>query len=279
MSPETPTPWDHQFKSLQAFSLRHSQASVFIGDAGENLGYGGGVNRWLKPLLAEDWPGIFVLNPDAAPAPDALAILKAYADRHGKGMVTGRIVLADAPEKIHTRGLRFHLGRVTTEAVGRLAPSDIPPDIARVEAYLDAPSGAAFYATRGCIERIGLMREEYFLYYEDLDWGMKAKRSCGLGYAFGAVIVHKGGTTIGTGSKVSGSAFSAFLEFRNCLLFVAAVMPRWYLWVLLVRSIRAWEFVLVGRFDKTKAALRGIMAALRGKTGRPDDMLESHRRR
>ena len=56
------------FKTVEAFELKQANARVFIGNAGENLGYGGGVNRWLGPLRqAENWPGALVLNPDGRP--------------------------------------------------------------------------------------------------------------------------------------------------------------------------------------------------------------------
>ena len=47
---------------------------VHLGEAEDNLGYGGGVNAWLRPLLDRPgWPAAWVLNPDTEPAPDALA--------------------------------------------------------------------------------------------------------------------------------------------------------------------------------------------------------------
>jgi len=277
--PDALLPADHRFRSIRAFRLAGVEALVLVGDAGENLGYGGGVNRWLTTFDGRDVPGFFVLNPDAAPAPDALGQLMAYAGRTGKGMVTGRITLADAPDRIQTRGLRFRRWLASTEAVDRLASSALRPDAADVEGRLDAPSGAALYVTRACVDRIGPMREDFFLYYEDMDWGMKAKAQCGLGYAYDAVIVHKGGTTIGSGTKTEGSAFSAYLDFRNCILFVASAMPLWTPWALCVRLLRAAELVVVGRPDRAWAALRGIGAALLGRSGRPDAMLERHQAR
>jgi GT2 family glycosyltransferase len=271
----TPIPAGHVFREVRAFRLG-AGTPVFIGDAGENLGYGAGVNRWLAPLMAAGTPGVFVLNPDAAPAPDALGKLAAYAEATGKGMVTGRIVLEEAPHCIQTRGLRFNPWRVCTEAIGRLEASNHRPDVAEVERSLDAPSGAAIYVTPQCLERIGPMREDYFLYYEDLDWGLKAKRCCGIGYAYEAVIVHKGGTTIGSTNKRTGSALAAYLEFRNRLRFVATERRWFYPWTLFVSIARALEYLAYRRPDKTEAAFRGLFDAMRGISGRPDAILRRH---
>jgi len=271
-------PLNHGFVSLRTFRLRLSGAKVLIGDAGENTGYGGGINRWLKPLADVQWPGVFVLNPDAAPDADALAKLKQYAEANNKGMVAGKIVFADNPDKIQTRGLRFRPWRMVTEAVGKHASSSEKPNIQELERILDAPSGAAFYVTRACIDRIGLMREDYFLYYEDLDWGRKAKKSCGIGYAFDAKVVHKGGTTIGSGGKRDGSPFSSYLEFRNRILFVRREMPLWTAWALGLSLLRAIEFLAYRRPDKAMAALHGIADGVRGRSGRPDALLIRHLR-
>ncbi len=267
------------FSSVASFTLRATGAKVFLGDAGKNLGYGGGVNSWLRPLReAAYWPGALILNPDTAPAPDALSQLMAWASSRKRGMVTGRIVLTDVPDRIHTRGLRWRHWLASTAAVDANAPATLRPEDDAIEQALDAPSGAAVYVTRECLDRIGLMEEKYFLYYEDLDWGLKAKSACGIGYAFDAVIQHKGGTTIGTDTKRLRSEFSTFLEFRNRMLFVASFKPLWLPWSAFISCLRAMELAVVGRTDIMKIAFRGIAHGLRGKHGHPDRAYAKNRR-
>ena len=59
---------------------------VHVGEACENLGYAGGVNAYLEPLLAiAEWPGVWILNPDTEPEPDALRELVQYAVKHRPG--------------------------------------------------------------------------------------------------------------------------------------------------------------------------------------------------
>lgn len=260
-----------RFVAHAAFGLKESDAQVFVGQAPENLGYGGGINIWLGPLLtAGEWPGAFILNPDAAPDADALAHLAAYARTSGAGMVTGRILLADAPHLVQTRGLKWNSCLASTRAVGRLSPADEKPDVKQLESELDSPSGAAFYVTRECIRRIGLLEERYFLYYEDLDWGLRAKAACGLGYAFDAVIRHRGGTTIGSGTNQNQSPFSTYMQFRNRLLFTAWRMPLWFPWTVALALLHALRFAAARRPANLKMALCGIRDGLLGKTGRPD---------
>ena len=59
---------------------------VTIGQARDNLGFAGGTNAWVRPLLAEpSWTAVWILNPDTFPEPDALAELVDYAREARQG--------------------------------------------------------------------------------------------------------------------------------------------------------------------------------------------------
>ena len=85
---------------------------------------------------------------------------------------------------------------LSASATGIHAPIDLPA----IERAMDSPSGASMYVTRRCIEQIGLMDESYFLFYEDLDWGVRAKKH-GLGYASDSIVAHQRGTTTGSAGR------------------------------------------------------------------------------
>jgi GT2 family glycosyltransferase len=116
------------------------------------------------------------------------------------------------------------------------------------------------------------MDEQYFLYFEDLEWGIRAKRKLWkLGYADRSIVAHKGGTTIGSSrTRAGASILSVYLDFRNRVIFVRAHYPRWIFWTLFVLVLRALEFSLAGATRNTRAALNGIAAAIRGEIGRPE---------
>ena len=118
------------------------------------------------------------------------------------------------------------------------------------------------------------MDEAYFLYFEDFDWGIRAKKACGLGYAYDSVVPHRGGTTIGSASKRRlRSELAVYLDFRNRLLFVRRQYPGWYPWTVLMALARTSEFLAVGATKNFRAALAGWSAGVRGETGRPDRLL------
>jgi hypothetical protein len=48
------------------------------------------------------------------------------------------------------------------------------------------------------LQQIGLMEEDYFLYFEEIDWAMRAKDQFSLCYAPDSIVYHKEGGSIGT---------------------------------------------------------------------------------
>jgi N-acetylglucosaminyl-diphospho-decaprenol L-rhamnosyltransferase len=252
---------------------------VHLGEARENLGYAGGVNAWLRPLMAvSGWPAVWILNPDTQPAPDALSELAVYADRWDKGMVGSRLVPSGQRDRVHSRGLIWSKHRAVARSVDLRAAGDVEPDPREVDSRLDAPSGASMYVTRACIERIGLMDERYFLFFEDLEWGLRAKRHFGIGYAHRSVVVHAGGTTIGSSIHPAyQSPLSIYLEFRNSILFVRKNFPNWLLLTIMLQFARVALRAHAYPVGTLSAAFRGITAGLRGQSGRPHDVLQNHR--
>ena len=272
------------FLNLATLRLAGRDSTIMIGQAAENLGYAGGINIWLRVLLDERmwraaWPGVWILNPDTEPAPAALLEMVTYAALSGKGMIGARIMANGDAGRIHSRGLAWRRMHASTLAVDYHASARYEPDARALEARLDAPSGAAVYVTRACLQSIGLMDERYFLYFEDLDWGLRAKATCGIGYAWRAVIRHRGGTTIGsTASRATRSPLAVYLDFRNRILFVRQWFPGWLPWTVAMLALRALEFAAVGSWRHTQTAYRGLWAGVRGEVGRPG-FLDGHDQR
>jgi GT2 family glycosyltransferase len=254
---------------------------VHVAEMAENLGYAGAINAWLRPLLLiPGWDAAWILNPDTEPAPSALAELVAYSEQRGKAMVGSRMTPTAYPDLVHCRGLTWRKLTANTLAVDYLVPVDPPSGPDAVEACLDAPSGACCYVTRRLIEQIGLMDERYFLFFEDLEWGIRAKSIGAIGYAHRAIVAHKGGTTIGSmGGRATMSPLAVYLEIRNRILFVRARYPALLLWTVVMQIVHVSAFGAVGAFRNMLAGYKGLLAGILGKDGRPDQMLKTHSRR
>ena len=131
-------------------------------------------------------------NPDTKPYPNALAELVQRAATSKKGMISSTIVTDRHLELVHCRGLRWDRFLARAVSIGFRELAHGRCDIDAIEAAMDSPSGASMYVTRECAECVGPMDERFFLYFEDFDWGIRAKRF-GLGYAKDSMCSIAGG--------------------------------------------------------------------------------------
>jgi N-acetylglucosaminyl-diphospho-decaprenol L-rhamnosyltransferase len=184
-------------------------------------------------------------------------------------MVGGTLIFDDSPGMIFNYGLHWSRRTGRTIAVGGNSPAASPPS-AELLSSIDAISGACVLVTRPFINDVGLMAEDYFLYMEDLDWGLRRGRHK-IGYARGAVVRHIGGTSIGSATDPKArSPLSVYLSSRNSVLFTR----RWAGWCwtihLAVQLLYISRYLLYGSLESAKVALAGVIDGVKGKTGRPD---------
>lgn len=261
----------NRFIEVQQLGMKTRSSRVMIGCAPANLGYAGGVNIWLRDLLnLPGWKGVWILNPDTEPGPTALAALIERAESARKGMVGSTILESGSSDLIRFRGgLSWQTLTARATALGLHTRIGDSFDLHAIENDLDAPSGASTYATRQCVEQIGLMDESYFLFFEDLDWGRRAK-ALGLGYASNSIVAHQRGTTTGSANTPGGlSRLAVYLEHRNAIHFVRKHVPITIPIRFGVSLLCALRFLIHGAPRNCIATLEGLLAGLRGEIGPP----------
>ncbi|SCB08344.1 Glycosyltransferase, GT2 family [Bradyrhizobium shewense] len=249
---------------------------VRVGLGTENLGYGGGVNAWLEPLLAiPGWGSVLVLNPDTEVDRHALSELIAKS-AEGFGMVGGSLVFHNAPDKIINYGLHWSRSTGRVVAIGRNAPIGSVPSLEDF-GRIDAVSGACVMATREFVEDVGLMADDYFLYMEDLDWGRRRGKHR-IGFASKAIIYHVGGTTIGSAvAPEKRSHLSIYLSARNSVLYARRFAGWRWPCHFGVGLLFATRYMLKGSLSAARVAFVGLLDGAQGKTGRPDGKLGAPR--
>lgn len=267
-----------RLQDVRCLALKGRSSRVWIGCARENLGYAGGINVWINELMhLQNWDGIWILNPDCEPEPGALSALVTRAINGNKGMVGSTLMSFEDRDHVHCRGgLRWRSLMMRPRIVGFRQPRQSPIDLSAIEAALDFISGASMYVTRACLAEIGPMDERFFLYYEDADWSVRAK-PYGLGYASDSVVLHKGGTTIGSaGPRAHRSRLAVYLQNRNCIHFVRQHFPSLLPVAGILWFLYAFEYLFAGSLQNYKTAIEGLLAGLRGETGRPQRLAENN---
>lgn len=143
--------------------------------SGENLGYAAGNNIGIARVLERGCNLVWVLNPDTLVEPSTLPLLRQHlAAVPDCGVVGPRILLPGRPPKIWFDGGLVDRSRGTTKHlhIGK-HPDDHDPQALDV----DYVTGASMLIRRSMIEDVGLFPEEYFLYYEDVDWCTRGQRA------------------------------------------------------------------------------------------------------
>lgn len=238
-------------------------------EASHNLGYAGGVNVCIAEAPAAD--AFWVLNPDTVPEAEAMEnLLKRLVDG-GYGIVGGRLINADG--RVQAYGGRWRRWLARAVSLGKGADAGATPDIAAIEAQTNYVLGACMMLSRAYVEKTGPMRDEYFLYCEEVEWCLRGiAAGHRMGYAHDAVVRHAQGTTTGAASDPARkSRLSVYLEERNRLLVTRDIYPAW----MPVVAFNA-LLLLCLRYGRARAwtnlrhALAGWRAGLLDERGSPD---------
>lgn len=202
------------------------EARLTIINTGANLGYAGGNNVALRfaghdPAMRYVW----VLNNDTLPRPDALAhMVERFRAKPQAGICGGTLRDMTPPHAVQAMGgARFNPWLGTVKPLGRgrhLVRATEADDVERDMSYV---IGACMLISRDWLSRVGLMNEEYFLYYEEIDWVLRARdHRLRLAYAPRAVVYHHQGASAG---GPSNNAFADGLALRNRLLLTRNLVP------------------------------------------------------
>lgn len=224
----------------------------------ENLGYAGGVNLGLDYLMkCKDVGYLWILNPDSVVQPDtAAAYVSAFSESAGFGLMTGRTLYYGEGGMIQSDGgwVSLWTGACRNLNQGKMQNDVNMPDIGSVN-FL---SGANFIATREFVERVGNMREDYFLYYEEVDWAMR-RGDMALVLCPEAIVLHHGGTSIGSGTVHRiPSAFSNYFNYRNRMVFMRRFRP-WAIPVSYIFSVlKIVQLLLKGARAEAFGAWKGL---------------------
>ena len=275
----TAAPDDGSVSSGQAESRRfHFGADrrlVTILRSRENRGYSGGVNACIA-AAGVDWDFIWVLNPDTFPEADALGALVRRQAEGGYGIVGSRLVFVASGLVQLWGGLKWWplLGRCRSLGVNQ--PSAVTPNVADVEANLDVVAGTSMFVSKDYIETIGVMDEDFFVYYEDTEWSLRRGRFR-LGYAHDSIVHHVAGATSGSGGpRPKRSRFSIYLSERNRILIAKKLSPAiWPLHAFLALLQTVEFLVRFHSFRSFQIALSGWWAGVNGETGMPGFMRAS----
>ena len=233
--------------------------AVGLVHAGRNGGFAAGVNLGLAALGALDEVEAFwILNPDAMVENATPAALERAVRGAGVfGILGGRTYYTDPPLMVQTDGGQIDLwtGRLLPVNLGRQG-RDVPgpaPDA------LDYVPGCHMVISRDFVERAGPMPEDYFLYYEEIDWCLR-RGDLPILYSDAIPIHHYSGASIGSAKATAGpSPLSAYYMSRSRLRFVRRWRPTALPVAWLYTLGKAGQMAMRGQRAAAGAALRAVV--------------------
>ena len=196
--------------------VRRGEAARFgatIVEKDSNAGFGAAINEGFRRSQA---PFLAALNDDATAHPGWLeALVAAIEPRADVGMCASQVRLA-AERRLDSAGMLIS-GDGSGKQRGHLDP---PEAFSRSEEVL-FPSGSAALYRRAMLEEIGLFDEDFFLYSEDVDLGLRARwAGWKCLYVPEAVVEHQYSRSAGRASPLK-----AYYIERNRLFLILKNFP------------------------------------------------------
>ncbi|MFW6049752.1 MAG: glycosyltransferase family 2 protein [Myxococcota bacterium] len=190
---------------------------VAVVGSGRNGGFAFGNNVAIRAALASGNPPDFfyVQNSDAFPEPGALERLVRHMDANPRVGIAGSYTHGMDGEP-HRTAFRFPTVAGELEAYARLGPVSralrrhiVAFPIPQRTTEVDWVAGASMLVRRRVFEEVGLFDERYFLYFEETDLCLRARRAGWTTlYVRDSTVAHVGSAS--TGLWVNGRRMPAY---------------------------------------------------------------------
>ncbi len=206
----------------------------------DNLGYAKGHNLAMRQALAHGgYDYIVTLNNDVTVAPDFLDRLVQTMEQHPKAAAIGPTILYDDPPDEVWYGGGEYDGRG-----GRARHLGLRRKLSELTITQPTPvsfiTGCSMLLRVAAIRKVGLLDDSGFMYWEDLDWCVRAMdQGWQLYYQPQAIVTHR----VSSGLNVNSPLYLYYI-FRNHLRFIRHHTPWpwqllawWYLLVLVAKEL------------------------------------------
>lgn len=221
---------DGTAKKFEGFKLSNMDYK-FI-ETGANLGFAGGNNYGIRDAVKRKRDYILLLNNDVYLEKDMLPKLVKEAEKDKKiGLLAPKMYFAKGYEFHKERYKKKDLGNVIWYAGGDIDWDNVYTSHRGVDEVdkgqydkkekTDVVNGACALIRKELVEDIGELAEEYFLYWEDADYSVRAKRAgWKVVYTPATHLWHKVSKASGIGSELND-----YFLTRNRMVFGIRYAP------------------------------------------------------
>lgn len=230
--------------------LKVENPECIVLQADENKGFSAGNNIGIRYAMEHGADYVMLLNNDTEVKSDFLKKMIEASD--DDTVVTPSIYFYSEPNEIWYADGRINYSRCTVSNGND-----------RESKYCNYASGCCLLMPRKIIEKVGYWAEEYFMYYEDMDYSIRIlQNGFKIFYNKDAVVYHKVGRTAGIKSKLS-----IYYNVRNRLYIIKKYefSKRCLIYTLISRAIRYMEGYI--KDSNEKVIVQAIKDYYSGKMG------------
>lgn len=237
----------------------------------DNLGFAGANNVGIKMALEAGAEAIWMLNNDTTVTAESLGsmVTALYRDKR-TGMVCPKIMYYDNPDTIWFAGGKLSWYKGNTEHIGQFQSKHIQqPD----EMNVNFGTGCSLLIKREVFDRVGMLTDDYFLYFEDTDFCCRVlKAGYDIKYMSKIEIYHK------VSASTSTNGIKVYYMTRNNLLFMWRNVNKIVFFVFILFFIRRNQTYIKHLFsaktpkakEDAKLFALGCRHFLQGKKGKYD---------
>lgn len=170
--------------SVSVITKAHPWATLI--ETGKNLGFTGGNNIGMKRAMKDGANFVWLLNNDIIAHKNALSILDVF-DKNNIGLAGSKIYFAPGKEYHKDRYTKSDRGKVFWYAGGLVDWNNMyashrgvdEVDNGQYDKVEETPfiTGCSMMIKREVIEKIGYLDDKFYLYLEDLDYCLRAKKA------------------------------------------------------------------------------------------------------
>ncbi len=196
---------------LRVFAKENGMTLI---ENGHNLGYGAGNNPGIARALRDGHDALLLMNDDARAEDAALASLaERLEEAPSVGAVQPIVVTVTGDMVLHTTcSLDPERGKTQWEDSGRS-----PADVETTPRPSDWLGGEALLARSEVFRQIGSFDTRYFMYFEDVDWSLRAQRAGWELETVGAAVFRHAVPSLGSVGGAYHGARSQVLFLRHSL--------------------------------------------------------------
>jgi GT2 family glycosyltransferase len=224
---------------------------------GQNYGYTGGNNRGMRQAVDKGAEFVLVVNNDTVLEKSCVSELVRAAEGEKIGAVGAKILRYDAPERIWFGGGVFDRVRAMGRHLRENAVDEDPAERATGDASF--LTGCCLLIPAEVLREVGVFREEFFAYMEDVEWGLRlAKHGMRMVYAPAARLRHRV-PAFGTMPTAMQIRFRDRNRRRIVgLHYGAGEKAMFALWFYPTRVLLIIRYALQGEIERAKAEIKGM---------------------